>query len=96
MLLTQESTTIESSCSRLGTMMGTLLLLLWRGASVDIPIGQPHLGREEAQPRTGYTVFLFFIFLMERAKRLENAYHDGQHGRLSLDESIAESEVELG
>ena len=63
---------------------------------MDIPIGQPHLGREEAQPRTGYTVFLFFIFLMERAKRLENAYHDGQHGRLSLGESIAESELELG
>ena len=33
---------------------------------------------------------------MERAKRLENAYHDGQHGRPSLDESIAELEVELG
>ena len=31
---------------------------------------------------------------MERAKRLENAYHDGQHGRLSLSESIAELELE--
>ena len=30
---------------------------------------------------------------MERAKRLENAYHEGQHDRLSFGESIAESKV---